>query len=79
MTATQTSSSPSRQDQKVDVKVVTSGLWVAMLFVFAYVDIFTALRADVITGVLGARSPGPDSTSTSPSWSSQRSTSWSQP
>jgi hypothetical protein len=58
MTATQTSSTPSRQDQKVNVKVVTSGLWVAMLFVFAYVDIFTALRADVITGVLGGKVAG---------------------
>ena len=30
----------SRHDQKVNVKVVLSGLWVSMLFDFAYVDIF---------------------------------------
>lgn len=29
-----------RDDARVNVKVVLSGLWVSMLFVFAYVDIF---------------------------------------
>lgn len=28
------------QDTRVDVKVVLSGLWISMLFIFAYVDIF---------------------------------------
>jgi len=27
------------QDTKVDVKVLLGGLWISMLFVFAYVDI----------------------------------------
>ncbi|MEO7125859.1 MAG: DUF6326 family protein [Nakamurella sp.] len=40
------------QDAKVPAKVVLSGLWVSMLFVFAYVDIFGFFRADVINGVL---------------------------
>jgi hypothetical protein len=48
----------SRQDQKVNVKVVLSGLWVSMLFVFAYVDIFGFWRADVINGALDGEVPG---------------------
>ncbi|WP_283134982.1 DUF6326 family protein [Rhizohabitans arisaemae] len=39
-------------DTKTDVKVVLCGLWVATLFVFAYVDIFGFFRTDVINGVL---------------------------
>ena len=35
------------RDTKVDVKVVLCGLWIAMLFVFAYVDIFAFWRAGV--------------------------------
>lgn len=46
-------------DTRVDVKVVLSGLWVAMLFVFAYVDIFGFWRADVINGALAGKVPGP--------------------
>jgi hypothetical protein len=42
----------------VDVKVVLSGLWISMLFVFAYVDIFGFWRADVIKGALAGRVPG---------------------
>jgi hypothetical protein len=30
------------------VKLVLSSLWIAMLIVFAYVDIFALLRADVL-------------------------------
>ena len=48
----------SRHDQKVTVKVVISGLWVSMLVVFAYVDIFAYLRADVIEGVLNGKVAG---------------------
>ncbi len=44
-------------DTKVDVKVVLSGLWIAMLFVFAYVDIFGFWRADVINGALAGEVP----------------------
>ncbi len=32
------------QDTKVNTKVVLSGLWISMLFVFAYVDIFGFFR-----------------------------------
>jgi hypothetical protein len=46
-------------DTKVDVKVALGGIWVAMLFVFAYVDIFGFWRADVIQGALAGKTPGP--------------------
>lgn len=52
------SRSSELHDAKVDVKVVLSGLWIAMLFVFAYVDIFGFWRADVINGALDAKVPG---------------------
>ena len=45
-------------DARVDVKVVLSGLWISMLFVFAYVDIFGFWRKDVIEGALEAKVPG---------------------
>jgi len=47
------------QDTKVDVKVLLCGLWISMLFVFAYVDIFGFWRADVVNGALVGRIPGP--------------------
>lgn len=40
------------QDTRVDVKLVLSALWISMLFVFAYVDIFAYLRADVLKAAL---------------------------
>ena len=46
------------QDTNVDVKVLLSSLWIAMLFVFAYVDIFGFWRADVINGALAGEVPG---------------------
>ncbi len=36
------------QDTQVDVKLVLCALWIAMPFVFAYVDIFGFFRADVL-------------------------------
>jgi Family of unknown function (DUF6326) len=36
------------QDNRVDVKLVLSGMWIAMLFVSAYVDIFAFFRKDVL-------------------------------
>lgn len=45
-------------DTAVDVKIVLSGLWTTMLFVFAYVDIFGFWRADVIRGALTGEVPG---------------------
>ncbi len=47
-------------DTKVDVKVVLCGLWISMLFVFVYVDLFGFWRADVINGALVGRVPGPE-------------------
>lgn len=46
------------EDRPVDRKIVLSGLWVAMMFVFAYVDIFGFWRADVIKGALAGEVPG---------------------
>jgi hypothetical protein len=40
------------RDTQVDVKLVLCALWIAMLFVFAYVDIFGFLRADVLNAAL---------------------------
>ena len=48
------------QDSKVDEKVALSGLWISLLFVFAYVDILGFWRADVINGALSGRVPGVD-------------------
>lgn len=41
------------QDTRVDVRIVLCALWITMLFVFAYVDIFAFLRADVLKAALG--------------------------
>ena len=43
------------QDTKIDVKLVLSALWIAMLIVFAYVDIFGFLRADVLNAALDGK------------------------
>ena len=48
------------QDTRVDVKIVLSGLWISLLLVFAYVDIFAFWRADVINGALVGEVPGTD-------------------
>jgi hypothetical protein len=40
------------QDTQVDVKLVLCALWIAMLFVFAYVDIFGFFRVDVLDAAL---------------------------
>ncbi len=40
------------RDTRVDVKLVLSALWIAMLFVFAYVDIFGFFRTDVLEAAL---------------------------
>jgi hypothetical protein len=53
-----TIASADLQDSKVDQRVVLSGLWISMLFVFAYVDIFGFWRADVIEGALAGHVPG---------------------
>ena len=40
------------RDTPIDVKLVLSALWIAMLFMFAYVDIFGFFRADVLDAAL---------------------------
>lgn len=39
-------------DTQIDIKLKLSALWVAMMFVFAYVDIFGLFRADILEGLL---------------------------
>ena len=51
---TQTTTKQYR-DTRVDVKLVLCALWIAMLFVFAYVDIFGFLRADVLNAALDGK------------------------
>lgn len=43
------------RDSQVDVKLVLCALWIAMLFVFAYVDIFGFYRADVLNAALDGK------------------------
>ncbi len=63
------------EDTKIDVRVVLSALWIAMLIVFAYVDIFGFLRADVIDAARDGRVAATGLRSTRSSWSSRPSTS----
>lgn len=46
------------QDAPVNVKLVLSALWISMLFVFAYVDIFGFYRADVLDAALDGKVAG---------------------
>jgi hypothetical protein len=43
------------EDVKINVKLKISALWVAMLFVFAYVDIFAFFRSDILRGVMAGK------------------------
>jgi len=43
------------RDTQVDVKLVLCALWIAMLFMFAYVDIFGFYRADVLDAALDGK------------------------
>ena len=52
---TTTAKAGQYQDARVDVKVVISALWIAMLIVFAYVDIFGFFRADVLRAALDGK------------------------
>ena len=54
-TTTRTTVTKQYQDTRVDVKLVLSALWVAMLFVFAHVDIFGLFRADVLKAALDGK------------------------
>lgn len=42
-------------DTRIDVRLVLSALWVTMVLVFAYVDIFGFYRADVLEAALDGR------------------------
>ena len=39
----------------IDVRLVLSAMWIAMMFAFAYVDIFALLRADVLRAALDGK------------------------
>lgn len=53
------SAADSRADRDpVDPRLVFSSLWIATMFVFAYVDIFGFWRDDVLRGALGGEVPG---------------------
>jgi len=45
-------------DERVNVKVVLAASWVAMLFVFAYVDVLAFFRADVLNAALDGKVKG---------------------
>ncbi|HEV7205063.1 MAG TPA: DUF6326 family protein [Jatrophihabitans sp.] len=46
-------------DARPSARTVLAALWTSTLFVFAYVDIFTFFRADVIKGALAGKVAGP--------------------
>jgi hypothetical protein len=46
------------RDDRVNVKVVLAASWVAMLFVFAYVDVLALFRADVLRSALDGQVKG---------------------
>jgi len=50
-----TTAAKQYRDTPVDVKLVLSALWITMLFVFAYVDIFGFYRADVLNAALDGK------------------------
>jgi Family of unknown function (DUF6326) len=52
---TTTTKSGQYQDTRIDVKLVLSALWIAMLIVFAYVDIFGFFRADILRAALDGK------------------------
>jgi hypothetical protein len=39
------------EDEKVSTKVKISALWIAILFIFAYVDIFSFYKPEIIPGI----------------------------
>jgi len=52
---TTTTKTGQDQDTRIDVKLVLSALWIAMLIVFAYVDIFGFFRADILEAALDGK------------------------
>lgn len=57
-TSAATNGTGQYQDTRVDVKLVLSALWIAMLFVFAYVDIVGFFREDVLRAGLDGKISG---------------------
>jgi hypothetical protein len=43
------------QDTRIDARLVLSALWIAILIVFAYVDIFGFFRADILRAALDGK------------------------
>jgi hypothetical protein len=43
------------EDIKINVKLKISALWIAMLFVFAYVDIFAFYKPGIIEGIMAGK------------------------
>ena len=52
---TTTTTTRQYRDTQVDVKLVLCAMWIAMMFVFAYVDIFGFFRADVLNAALDGK------------------------
>ena len=53
-----TTKSGALEDLRVDVRVKLAALWAAVLFLFAYGDIFAFFRADVIKDVIAGKISG---------------------
>ncbi|MBS42067.1 MAG: hypothetical protein CMH83_02585 [Nocardioides sp.] len=49
---------PVARDEPLDRRLVLSSLWISMLFVFVYVDLFAFYRADVIEAALAGEVAG---------------------
>ena len=43
------------QNYQINTRIIIASLWIAMLFVFAYVDIFSLFRADVLQNALAGK------------------------
>jgi hypothetical protein len=52
---TTTTKAGQYRDTRIDVKLVLSALWISMLIVFAYVDIFGFFRADILEAALDGK------------------------
>lgn len=50
-------SSPEAQltDNPIDIKLRLSALWIAVMFIYAYVDIFSLMRADSLESLLDGK------------------------
>lgn len=43
------------QDVKTDVKIKISALWIAVMFLYAYVDIFSLMKPGIIEGITAGK------------------------